>query len=120
MEKRSALRSLHPGYEEEFEEKIRAKEEQRIKARCRECENYNWLGMLGLIGWSVMIPLIGGIFLGIWLDSVFKGKYSFTLIFMLSGLAAGCLLSWHWIQKAAGCFGKENRGKNVKSNTCKE
>ncbi len=47
------------------------------------------LGVFGIIGWSVVIPLLLGIMLGVWLKS-----YIWTLIFLIAGLVLGCILAW--------------------------
>ncbi len=57
------------------------------------------LGMMGLIGWSVVVPTLLGAALGIWLDSRHPGSYSWTLMLLLIGLIIGCLNAWHWVVK---------------------
>jgi ATP synthase protein I len=57
------------------------------------------LGMMGLIGWSVAIPALGGTALGIWLDSHHPGSHSWTLTLLIVGLAIGCFNAWHWVDK---------------------
>ncbi len=57
------------------------------------------LGMMGLIGWSVVVPTLLGAALGIWLDKRYAGSYSWTLMLLLIGLLIGCLNAWHWVVK---------------------
>jgi len=57
------------------------------------------LGMMGLIGWSVVVPTLLGAALGIWLDNRQEGSYSWTLMLLLIGLIVGCLNAWHWVAK---------------------
>jgi len=57
------------------------------------------LGMMGLIGWSVAVPTLGGAALGIWLDKHHPGKHGWTLALLVAGLAIGCLNAWHWVTK---------------------
>ena len=57
------------------------------------------LGMMGLIGWSVVVPTLLGAALGIWLDKHHPGKHSWTLALLVAGLAIGCLNAWHWVAK---------------------
>ena len=42
--------------------------------------------MMGLIGWSVVVPTLLGAALGIWLDKHHPGKHSWTLALLVAGL----------------------------------
>ena len=57
------------------------------------------LGMMGLIGWSVVVPTLLGAALGIWLDNHHPGSHSWTLTLLIVGLVIGCLNAWHWVDK---------------------
>jgi len=57
------------------------------------------LGMMGLIGWSVVVPTLLGAALGFWLDKHYTGSYSWTLMLLVLGLILGCLNAWHWVSK---------------------
>lgn len=60
-----------------------------------------WLGldMMGLIGWSVVVPTLLGAALGIWLDDRHPGTHSWTLALMGLGLVIGCLNAWQWVSR---------------------
>ncbi|MDO8671170.1 MAG: AtpZ/AtpI family protein [Dehalococcoidia bacterium] len=79
---------------------VGAKEERKMKARSRT-EHSIWfgLGMFGLVGWSVVVPILVGIALGVWLDQHHPGSYSWTLTLLILGLVMGCLSAWHWLSK---------------------
>lgn len=81
-------------------ERIGRKAERKLKAR-REPTRGLWfgLGMFGLVGWSVAIPTVAGIALGIWLDAVFGDRVSWTLTFLFVGIVLGCLNAWWWVQR---------------------
>ena len=83
-----------------FGRKISAKAARKIKARGDHSQGV-WfgLGMMGLIGWSVVVPTLLGAALGIWLDKQHSGKYSWTLALLVAGLAIGCFNAWHWVTK---------------------
>lgn len=83
-----------------FEKKIKEKEHRKMKAR-KEGEKSIWfgLGMMGLVGWSVAIPTLLGVALGLWLDGITEGAYSWTLIGLGGGLIVGCLNAWFWVTK---------------------
>jgi ATP synthase protein I len=55
--------------------------------------------MFGLVGWSVTIPTLAGIALGAWLDHRYPGQVSWTLTFLVIGVAVGCLNAWYWVQQ---------------------
>ena len=57
------------------------------------------LGMFGVVGWSVSVPTLLGIFLGVWIDSRTDGQYSWTLMLMMAGLILGLFNAWYWVQK---------------------
>lgn len=79
---------------------IRAKALRKIRAK-RSTQQGIWfgLGMMGLIGWSVTIPVLLGAALGFWIDKRFSGSYSWTLTLLLVGLIIGCVNAWHWVRK---------------------
>jgi ATP synthase protein I len=51
---------------------------------------WSGFGMMGLIGWSVVVPTLLGVVLGQWIDSRFVGTHSWTLMLMVAGLSIGC------------------------------
>ena len=55
--------------------------------------------MMGLVGWSVVVPTLLGTALGIWLDKHHPGKHPWTLALLVVGLAVGCLNAWYWVAK---------------------
>jgi ATP synthase protein I len=55
--------------------------------------------MMGLIGWSVVVPTLLGALLGIWLDKSNPGSFSWTLSLLVIGLVIGCLNAWRWVTK---------------------
>lgn len=79
---------------------IGSREARKLKAR-RHAERNIWfgLGMFGLIGWSVVVPALIGVALGIWLDRHYARPQSWTLTLLFVGLALGCWNAWHWISR---------------------
>jgi ATP synthase protein I len=57
------------------------------------------LGMIGLIGWSVVVPTLLGAALGTWLDKNHAGRHAWTLALMVGGLCLGCMNAWHWVAR---------------------
>ncbi len=75
-----------------------AERKARARARGRPPAWFG-LGMFGLVGWSVAIPTVAGVALGVWLDHRFPGRFSWTLTFLGIGTAVGCLNAWYWIKQ---------------------
>lgn len=96
-----------PDSSKKFSEKIRSKEQRKLKAQ-QEKHGKIWfsLGMFGLVGWSVAIPTLIGIAVGIWIDKTWPSPYSWTLMGLVIGVLLGCLNAWFWIQR---------EGKNERS-----
>jgi ATP synthase protein I len=66
------------------------------------------LGMIGLIGWSVVVPTLLGAALGIWLDAHHPGRHAWTLALMVGGLSLGCLNAWRWVEHEDKAMHQEN------------
>jgi ATP synthase protein I len=83
-----------------FSRDVGAKAARKLKARRNSTQGV-WLGlgMMGLIGWSVVVPTLLGAALGIWLDNRHPGSYSWTLMLLVIGLVIGCWNAWHWVDK---------------------
>ena len=81
-------------------EQVGAKARRKLRAQ-RDTTQGVWfgLGMMGLIGWSVVVPTLFGAALGIWLDNRHPGSHSWTLALLVAGLAIGCFNAWHWVTK---------------------
>ena len=60
---------------------------------------WSGLGMFGLIGWSVAVPTLAGIALGLWIDTTWPGRVSWTLTLLFVGVALGCLNAWMWLRR---------------------
>jgi ATP synthase protein I len=81
-----------------FAGEIRAKAARKMKARRHAAQGIGFgLGMMGIIGWSVVVPTLLGIALGLWLDTHHAGVHSWTLMLLVTGLMIGCLTAWHWV-----------------------
>ncbi len=78
--------------------RVGEKAARKLKAR-RNARPGIWfgLGMMGLIGWSIVVPTLLGAALGLWLDQRDPGGRSWTLALLVAGLAIGCANAWHWV-----------------------
>jgi len=94
--------------ESTFAAEIGAKATRKLKARRDSQGVWFGLGLMGLVGWSVVVPTLLGAALGIWLDKHHPGTHPWTLALLVAGLSIGCLNAWHWVAKEE----KEMRDSN--------
>ncbi|HIJ62707.1 MAG TPA: ATPase F0F1 [Rhodospirillaceae bacterium] len=59
------------------------------------------LALIGVLGWTVVLPTLAGIFAGRWLDQHLPGpsRLFWTLGLLVAGLALGCHLGWKRIHR---------------------
>jgi len=77
------------------------KRSERIKRSRREGDRGFWqyLGLVGSVGWMVILPALGGAFLGRYIDVKAGDRISWTLTLLIVGLAAGCFAAWRHIRE---------------------
>ncbi len=83
-----------------FAGKVGSKAARKLKARRKGAQGI-WfgLGMMGIVGWSVVVPTLLGAASGIWLDKHRPGEHSWTLALLVAGLTLGCMNAWYWVSK---------------------
>ncbi|AWI74659.1 F0F1 ATP synthase subunit [Parazoarcus communis] len=84
----------------EFTRQVERKVARKLKAK-RQVTRTIWfgLGMMGLVGWSVAVPVLVGVGFGFWLDANYPVGHSWTLMLMPIGLILGCFNAWRWISR---------------------
>ena len=94
-----------------FSKKIGEKEKRKLKAQ-REKKRSAWMGLavIGMIGWSVAVPTLLGVALGMWIDKCYPEhrNHLWTLNLLVIGLIIGCILAWQWINKEDKAMHKNN------------
>jgi ATP synthase protein I len=97
----------------DFPEEVEVREKRKLRARKKKADEV-WfgLGMFGMVGWSVAIPTVLGIFAGVWIDLAWPSSYSWTLMLLIVGLVLGCLNAWFWVNRQRKAINKER--ENVK------
>ena len=75
--------------------------EKRMLRRRKQGPPNVWrsMGLIGLVGWSVALPMLIGIAIGTWIDRACPSRFSWTLMLLVGGLAAGCVGAWNHIRK---------------------
>ncbi len=88
----------HPSSKGRFRDQVERKSRRKLRAR-RRPERGIWygLGLMGLVGWAVAIPVLIGVAVGLWLDRVMQSGVSWTLSLVVAGFAVGCLNAWYWV-----------------------
>ncbi len=80
-----------------FAREVASKARRKQKAQQTPPSFWNSFSLFGIIGWSVSIPTLLAIMLGLWLDRHLSDARSWTLVMIPVGLLVGCLTAWHWI-----------------------
>jgi len=77
---------------------VERRQERKLRSRRHGRPNIaRGLGSSGIVGWSIAVPTLLGIALGIWLDGRTESEFSWTLILLASGLLIGGITAWYWI-----------------------
>jgi ATP synthase protein I len=58
------------------------------------------LAQIGVLGWIIVAPMLGGIFLGRWLDGRFDTGLFWTAPLLMVGLGLGGWFAWRWMGSA--------------------
>lgn len=95
-----------------FARQVGARERRKLWAR-RHADRSIWfgLGMWGLVGWSVAIPTMIGVALGVWIDAVWPSRFSWTLMLLAIGVAVGCWSAWRWVSREQRAIGEAVRDR---------
>lgn len=87
----------HSSRQRALRNRIHRKLARHQKAEQEKNEVFFGLGVFGVVGWSVAIPTVLGIALGVWIDKTWPSRYSWTLMLLFTGVILGCLNAWFWI-----------------------
>ncbi|WP_300109860.1 AtpZ/AtpI family protein [Rhodoferax sp.] len=81
-------------------EQVGVKAARKLKAQRNATPGvWSGLGLMGVVGWAVVVPTLLGAALGLWLDRRYPGGRTWTLALLMAGLTLGCLNAWHWVSK---------------------
>ena len=72
---------------------------KKIKSKRDGKEVMFGLGFFGIVGWSIAIPTLLAIALGVYLDKKFDSNFSWTLTLIFAGVIIGALNTWHWLNE---------------------
>ena len=57
------------------------------------------LSVLGTVGWSIVLPAVGGAWIGHWLDRRWESGVRFTLMLLVAGVMLGSVIAWRVIRE---------------------
>lgn len=70
---------------------------RRLDARRRGSRLLAGIGLVGSVGWMVILPAVAGAFLGRWLDEMARTGHRMSLSLLLVGLAIGLYSVWRFL-----------------------
>ncbi len=73
---------------------VGSKQERMIRARGRTNNVLSSLALLGAVGWSVSVPTLVGVAVGLWIDHHWPSRFSWALMLLIGGLVLGCANAW--------------------------
>ncbi len=84
-----------PDNHEKLSDAVKTRQERRERWQ-REGERSigQNLAMIGVLGWTIVLPTLLGLFAGRWLDRQFHMGIFWTLGLLVVGLTIGCMLAW--------------------------
>jgi ATP synthase protein I len=60
------------------------------------------MGTFGLVGWTVVVPTLLGLAIGVYIDNRVDGPVSFAITLLVTGAAAGSAMAWYWVREESG------------------
>jgi ATP synthase protein I len=83
-----------------LDEVVRRRRERRAGAQRDSGRSIGQdLALVGVIGWTLVIPALLGIYAGRALDRRFGSGVFWTLGFLVAGIVLGCALAWQRLNK---------------------
>lgn len=82
--------------EDKFQTQVR--DQARRKLESRREGPWRDLATFGMVGWSVALPAVLGVALGVWIDRRWPSQNSWTLMMLALGVLVGCANAWWWVE----------------------
>jgi ATP synthase protein I len=57
------------------------------------------LGQVGILGWTIVVPALIGLFLGRWLDRSLATGIQFSAALLMVGVVVGFWSAWRWMRR---------------------
>ena len=89
--------------QDRFSREIEDSERKLAAARKARPAVWRYAALLGAGGWLLVVPVVGGAYLGRWLDGRhIGGGQSWTLTLILLGLGLGIYNFWSYYRRGSG------------------
>ena len=86
--------------EDEFEAQVQRQRARIEQGRREKGMNFwQYLGLIGAVGWGVVVPMAAGVWLGWMIDKNTDSTYEWTLGLLGLGLGLGCYNAWRMVTK---------------------
>lgn len=56
------------------------------------------VGLLGSVGWPIVVTTVGGAFAGRWMDARLSTGIRFTLLLLVAGAIVGAAIAWNLVK----------------------
>jgi ATP synthase protein I len=70
---------------------------KRLEAKKQKDSFWHWASMIGMGGWLFALPVVAGAYFGRYLDRSRADGTSWTMTFILLGIAAGIFNIWQFL-----------------------
>ncbi len=90
-------------------ERVGKKERRKMRARKQHTSVWFGLGTFGVVGWSIALPILIGIVIGLWIDTQLPSQFSWTLMLLFVGVVLGCWNAWQWINRERQIIEEEDK-----------
>lgn len=97
---RDATTSRPPSEDTHLLASVRRRATRQQKAQ-REGEPSfgRYLAQVGVLGWTIVLPTLLGVFIGRWVDRRLGTGIFWTGPLLMAGLAIGCWGAWRWMHR---------------------
>jgi ATP synthase protein I len=75
------------------------RDRRRFWERAGEPSFAGYLAQIGVLGWTIVLPTLGGMFLGRWIDRRLNTGIFWTGPLLLVGLGFGAWAAWRWMHR---------------------
>ena len=75
-----------------------AEQDRMVRARRHKNGSWSAITIFGVVGWSVAVPTLAGVALGVWIDQHWPSRFSWTLMLLVGGLVFGCVSAWRRVK----------------------
>ena len=78
---------------------LRAQQRERAAQDDPETSVSRRLAQVGVLGWTIVVPMLLGLFLGRWLDRLLGTHAMFAAALLLLGAGLGLWSAWRWMHR---------------------